>query len=46
MENNHGTTEAYEELLNQGVRSCPDAEVLWLMAAKSKWMGGKVGDAR
>ncbi|GAX76424.1 hypothetical protein CEUSTIGMA_g3869.t1 [Chlamydomonas eustigma] len=37
LEMQHGTPQQVEELLKRAVRSCPQAEVLWLMAAKHKW---------
>ena len=30
--------ESLEALLQNAVKYCPKAEVLWLMGAKSKWM--------
>jgi len=30
----------------RGVEHCPHAEVLWLMAAKEKWVGGDVTGAQ
>lgn len=33
-------------LLSQAVKHCPQAEVLWLMAAKEKWLAGDVEAAR
>jgi pre-mRNA-processing factor 6 len=38
FERNHGTAESLETLLNKAVQHCPKAEVLWLMAAKAKWL--------
>lgn len=38
FEKNHGTREQLESLLQKAVQHCPKAEVLWLMAAKSKWL--------
>lgn len=46
FEKKHGTREQLEELLSTAVTSCPKAEVLWLMLAKSKWMAGNVPLAR
>tara|TARA_B110000208_G_scaffold77172_1_gene98881 strand:- start:760 stop:3714 length:2955 start_codon:yes stop_codon:yes gene_type:complete len=37
LERNAGTNEALEALLRRGVAQIPDAEILWLMAAKHKW---------
>ncbi len=42
FEKKHGTREQLEELLSAAVISCPKAEVLWLMLAKSKWLAGNV----
>jgi len=38
--------EALQELLAKAVEYCPRAEVLWLMAAKEKWLSGDIGGAR
>lgn len=38
FEKNHGTPESLEALLQKAVQHCPKAEVLWLMAAKTKWL--------
>jgi pre-mRNA-processing factor 6 len=38
--------ESLEEILSRAVHYCPQAEVLWLMWAKEKWMGGDVPGAR
>jgi pre-mRNA-processing factor 6 len=46
FEKKHGTREQLEELLATAVVSCPKAEVLWLMLAKSKWLAGNVPLAR
>lgn len=37
FEKNHGTRDSLEALLQKAVEYCPQAEVLWLMGAKSKW---------
>ncbi len=37
FEKNHGTRDSLETLLQKAVEYCPQAEVLWLMGAKSKW---------
>lgn len=34
------------QLLDQAVRCCPNAEVLWLMSAKEAWTNGSVENAR
>ena len=46
LEKSHGTREALEELLKRAVTYCPQAEILWLMAAKEAWLGGEVDKAR
>lgn len=46
LEKQYGTRESLEELLQRAVGYCPQAEVLWLMAAKEKWLGGDVPGAR
>jgi len=38
--------ESLEDILSRAVHHCPQAEVLWLMWAKEKWMGGDVPGAR
>lgn len=42
LEKAHGTRESLAELLARSVQSCPQAEVLWLMSAKEKWLGVSV----
>lgn len=37
LEMQHGTPAQVEALLKRAVQYCPQAEVLWLMAAKHKW---------
>ncbi|KAJ2686031.1 U4/U6 x U5 tri-snRNP complex subunit Prp1 [Coemansia spiralis] len=37
MERAHGAAADLERLLKRAVQYCPQAEVLWLMAAKEKW---------
>ena len=46
FEKAHGTAESLDALLQKAVQYCPQAEVLWLMGAKSKWMAGDVPAAR
>ena len=46
MEKNHGKIDSMFEILQQGVQTCPQAEVLWLMAAKEKWLLGDIQGAR
>ncbi|KAJ7694595.1 PRP1 splicing factor, N-terminal-domain-containing protein [Mycena rosella] len=38
--------ESSETLLEKAVRHCPQAEILWLMWAKKKWLAGDVPAAR
>jgi pre-mRNA-processing factor 6 len=38
FEKQFGSRESLENLLQRAVSHCPQAEVLWLMGAKSKWM--------
>lgn len=38
--------EAVEQLLQKAVTACPNAEILWLMAAKEVWNNGSVENAR
>jgi pre-mRNA-processing factor 6 len=38
--------ESLDAILNLAVVHCPQAEVLWLMAAKEKWLSGDVPAAR
>jgi hypothetical protein len=40
LEKQHGSREALDELLKRAVSYCPQAEVLWLMAAKERWLAG------
>lgn len=35
-----------DAVLTQAVKFCPQAEVLWLMSAKEKWLAGDVMAAR
>lgn len=46
LEKEHGTSNTLDELLKKAVSNCPRAEVLWLMAAKEKWLNQKVAEAR
>ena len=46
LEKEFGTKETLDAKLREGVQHCPRAEVLWLMAAKEKWLGGDVPGAR
>ena len=38
--------ESLDAVLNRAVHHCPQAEVLWLMSAKEKWLAGDVPAAR
>lgn len=38
--------ESLDAVLSRAVHHCPQAEVLWLMSAKEKWLGGDVPGAR
>lgn len=40
LEKAHGSRESLDALLKKAVTYCPQAEVLWLMAAKEKWLSG------
>lgn len=40
------TRQAMQDILAKGVEHCPHAEILWLMAAKEKWVGGDVSGAQ
>jgi pre-mRNA-processing factor 6 len=46
LEKSHGTKESLESTLSQAVKSCPKAEVLWLMAAKDRWLQNDLAGAR
>lgn len=46
LEKQHGTPEAVDALLRRAVEYCPQATVLWLMAAKERWLTGDVPGAR
>jgi pre-mRNA-processing factor 6 len=46
LEKAHGTPESLDAVLQEAVKYCPRAEVLWLMAAKEKWLAGRVPAAR
>ena len=37
---------AWKQMLKKAVRHCPRAEMLWLMAAKEKWLSQDVDGAR
>ncbi|CAI5731601.1 unnamed protein product [Hyaloperonospora brassicae] len=40
------SSEPVEQLLQKAVTCCPNAEILWLMAAKEVWTNGSVENAR
>ncbi|KAI9593347.1 PRP1 splicing factor, N-terminal-domain-containing protein [Syncephalis fuscata] len=46
LEKEHGTSQLLEELLRRAVQYCPQAEILWLMLAKEKWVSNDVDGAR
>uniref|UniRef100_A0AC34QZ26 Pre-mRNA-processing factor 6 n=1 Tax=Panagrolaimus sp. JU765 TaxID=591449 RepID=A0AC34QZ26_9BILA len=46
FEKKHGTVESYEDLLKKATELCPNAQDLWLMYAKSRWLNGDVVGAR
>jgi pre-mRNA-processing factor 6 len=41
-----GCRQTLEDILSRAVKHCPQAEVLWLMFAKEKWLAGDVIGAR
>lgn len=46
LEKQYGTPEELDRLLKDAVFHCPQAEDLWLMAAKEKWLQKDVAGAR
>ena len=46
LEKAHGTSEALDQVLSKGVSFCPQADILWLMGAKEKWLAGHIDEAR
>ncbi|CAM9407944.1 unnamed protein product, partial [Phaeothamnion confervicola] len=47
LEKHHGTAEVLERKLERAVAYCPQAELLWLMRAKERWLSaGDVEGAR
>jgi pre-mRNA-processing factor 6 len=46
LEKQYGTSTHLETLLLNAVKHCPHAEVLWLMAAKEKWLCHDIPSAR
>mmetsp|Transcript_35641 Transcript_35641/g.55625 ORF Transcript_35641/g.55625 Transcript_35641/m.55625 type:complete len:924 (-) Transcript_35641:135-2906(-) len=46
LEKSHGTKEDLDHVLSKAVGYCPQADILWLMGAKEKWLAGDVDAAR
>jgi pre-mRNA-processing factor 6 len=46
LEKQYGTSDSLDTLLADAVRYCPQAETLWLMSAKEKWLTEDVAGAR
>lgn len=46
MEKAHGSSASLEHLLIKAVAQCPNAEMMWLMYAKEKWIAGDVNAAK
>lgn len=46
LEKQYGTGESLDSLLARAVSYCPQAETLWLMRAKEKWLAEDVAGAR
>eukprot|EP00913_Durusdinium_trenchii_P031191 g29207.t1 len=46
LETKYGNAESLDNVLQRAVTYCPHAEILWLMAAKQKWLRGDVASAR
>lgn len=46
LEKNHGTREAYWQLLEKSCEACPQAEEFWLLNARSKWEAGQLDESR
>ncbi|EFH43070.1 hypothetical protein ARALYDRAFT_912309 [Arabidopsis lyrata subsp. lyrata] len=46
LEKSHGSMESLDAVLRKAVTYLPQAEVLWLMCAKEKWLAGDVPAAR
>jgi len=46
LERTHGTKESLSAILERAVHHCPQAEVLWLMWAKEKWIANDVPASR
>ncbi len=46
LEKDYGTRESIDAVLVQAVENCPNAETLWLIAAKEKWLNQDIQAAR
>lgn len=46
LERQYGTRDSLDELLKNAVKYCPQAETLWLMSAKERWLADDVVGAR
>eukprot|EP00959_Pyramimonas_sp_CCMP1952_P196226 4102489-Pyramimonas_sp.AAC.1 len=46
LEKTCGTPALLDQLLRKAVTYCPQAEILWLMGAKEKWLSGDISGAR
>ena len=46
LEKKFGTPDSVDAVLQKAVTFCPNAEILWLMGAKERWLTGDVPRAR
>ena len=46
LEKRFGTPDTVDAVLRKAVTVCPNAEILWLMGAKERWLSGDVPSAR
>ncbi|KAK1936526.1 putative u5 snRNP-associated subunit [Babesia divergens] len=46
LETKHGEPKDVDEVLERATKYCPNSDILWLMAAKHKWMQGDVQASR
>jgi len=46
LEKRFGTPDSVDAVLRKAVTFCPNAEILWLMGAKERWLSGDVTRAR
>ena len=46
LEKRFGTPDSVDAMLQKAVTFCPNAEILWLMNAKERWLSGHVSRAR